>query len=83
MIIGHRNFLDSIEPLRALRQSQGWRLAVVDVDDIFDEFNYGHKSPYAVRDFLRFATAQWALAPRFALLVGHASHDPRIIYSDS
>ena len=77
VIIGHRNFLDSIEPLRALRQSQGWRLAVVDVDDIFDEFNYGHKSPYAVRDFLRFATAQWALAPRFVLLVGHASHDPK------
>jgi hypothetical protein len=77
VIIGHRNFLGSVNALKALRESQDWRVAVVDVEDIFAAFNYGHKSPYAIRDFLRFATAEWALAPRFVLLVGHASHDPK------
>jgi Peptidase family C25 len=77
VIISHRDFLGSVEPLRTLRQNQGWRVVVVDVDDIFDEFNYGHKSPYAIRDFLRVATVRWEPAPRFVLLVGHASHDPK------
>jgi hypothetical protein len=77
VIIAHRGFLGSVEPLRAWRQNQDWRVVVVDVEDIFDEFNYGHKSPYAVRDFLRFATEQWKPAPRFVLFVGHASHDPK------
>ena len=47
------------------------------VEDIYDEFSFGEKSPQAIRDFLLFVRANWKLAPRFVLFVGDASFDPR------
>ncbi|MFY9611596.1 MAG: C25 family cysteine peptidase [Blastocatellia bacterium] len=77
VIITHRNFVDSVEPLAALRQSQGLSVSVIDVEDLYDEFNYGTKSPLALRDFLAFARSNWKKAPRFVLFVGDSSLDPR------
>lgn len=77
VIVTHRDFLESVKPLQSLRESQGLRVAVVDVEDVYDEFNYGDKSPQAIKDFLAFAKANWRTAPRFALFVGDASLDPK------
>ena len=77
VIISHRSFLESVEPLRSLRESQGLSVAVVDVEDVYDEFGFGEKSPQAVRDFLAFAKTKWRTPPRFALFVGDASLDAR------
>ncbi len=77
VIITHRNFVDSIEPLAALRQSQGLSVRVIDVEDLYDEFNYGNKSPLALRDFLSFARSSWKKAPRFVLFAADSSLDPR------
>jgi hypothetical protein len=77
VVISHRNFLGQLEPLQVQRQSQGLQVAMVDVEDVFDEFSRGHKTPYAIRDFLRYAVAEWTPAPRFVLLVGDASLDPK------
>ena len=70
-------FKPQIAPLAALRQSQGKSVAVVSVDDVYDEFNFGERSPYAVRTFLQTATTAWRTPPHFLLLVGDASVDPR------
>ena len=77
VIIGHRTFLDGLEPLRTLRENQGLSVAVVDVEDVYDEFSYGQKTPQAIRDFLSFAATNWQRAPRFVLLAGSASRDPK------
>lgn len=77
VIIAHRNFLDSVKPLVALRQSQGLTVAVADVEDIYDEFSFGNKTPEAIRDVLSYAKTSWEKAPRFVLLVGDATNDPR------
>src|SRR5262249_19773662 len=77
VIISHRDFMNSLGPLIALRQSQGLRVVVVDMVDVYDEFSYGQKTPYAVRDFLSYTATQWSLAPRFVLLVGDASFDSK------
>lgn len=77
VIISHRTFLPSLAPLVALRRSQGYTVAVVDVEDVFDEFRFGAKSPWAMREFLLTARSRWATKPRFVLLVGDASFDPR------
>jgi len=77
VIISHRDFLDSVKPLAELRKSQGLSVAVANVEDIYDEFSFGHKSPQALKDFLSYAKANWQKAPRFALLVGDATNDPR------
>jgi hypothetical protein len=70
-------FLDAVAPLAALRESQGIAVAVLDVEDIYDEFSYGEKDPQAIKDFLAHARNAWARSPRWALLVGDASVDPR------
>jgi hypothetical protein len=53
------------------------QVALVDVEDIYDEFSFGTKNPKAIKDFLTLAKANWRKAPRFVLLVGDASFDPR------
>jgi hypothetical protein len=69
--------LQSLEPLKTLRESQGLKVALVDVEDIYDEFSFGVKSPQAIKDFLNLAEKQWRRKPRFILLVGDATFDPR------
>ena len=68
-----------------LRQSQGLSSAIIDVEDIFDEFSYGDKSPQSVKDFLAYAKGNWKKAPRYVLLVGDSSLDPKnyLGYGDS
>jgi hypothetical protein len=77
VVIAHGDFRNSVEPLAQLRRSEGLTVAVVDVEDLYDEFSYGAHSPQAIRDFLQFAHANWVRAPRFVLLVGDGSYDPR------
>jgi peptidase C25-like protein/lamin tail-like protein len=77
VIITSRGFASALEPLKSLRERQGLKVAVVDVEDIYDEFSFGQKSPEAVRDFLAFATSRWDTAPRHVLLAGDASFDPK------
>ena len=67
----------SLGSLKSLRQSQGLAVATVDIQDIYDEFGFGHKTPYAVKDFLAYAKTSWKKAPQFVLLAGGASFDPR------
>jgi len=77
VIISHRDFLKSMEPLRRDRESQGLSVALMDVVDLYDEFNFGQKSPRAIKDFLIRAKASWSRPPRYVLLVGDGSVDPR------
>jgi hypothetical protein len=67
-----------LEDLTTLRQAQGLRVQVVDIEDIYDEFSYGIKSPQALKDFLSYAYNNWrAPAPQYVLLVGDSTYDPK------
>jgi hypothetical protein len=67
-----------LEDLAALRQAQGLRVEVIDVQDIFDEFSYGLFSPQAIKDFLSYAYANWdEPAASYVLLVGDSTYDPK------
>jgi len=77
VIVSHRAFIESAELLKSLREGQGWKVALIDVEDLYDEFSFGTKSPYALRDFLVRAMNHWKNPPRFVLLIGDASFDPR------
>lgn len=70
-------FVPQMLPLAQLHQSQGKSVAVVTTDQVYDEFNFGEPTPYAVRNFLAAATAMWRQKPRYLLLGGDASLDPR------
>jgi Peptidase family C25 len=77
VVIAHHSLMESMRPLVELRRAQGKQVALVDVEDVYDEFNFGQKSPYAIRDFLLRARDAWTHPPHFVLLVGDATLDPR------
>jgi hypothetical protein len=77
LVIGQGWMLPAVEPLRALRERQGLNVAVVDVENVYDEFSFGARSSQAVRDFVAWAREKWARPPRYLLLLGDASFDPR------
>ncbi len=52
-------------------------MKVVDIEDVYDEFSYGAHSAQALKDFLTRAATNWTPPPRYVLLVGDASYDPR------
>lgn len=77
VIITTRNLSDAALPLKKIREDEGLSVAIVDVEDIFDEFSFGQKTPQAIRDFLLFAKNKWKKPIRYALLFGDASFDPK------
>ena len=77
IVIAHPDFVTSIAPLVKLHQSQGDSVIVVTTDQIFDAFNFGERSPYALRSYLQLASTSWRVHPQAVLLVGGASFDPR------
>jgi hypothetical protein len=77
LVITRREYAGALQPLVSLRQSQKMGVTVVDVEDIFDEFSYGQKTPYAIKDFLSYAKTSWKRKPGYVLFAGHASYDAR------
>jgi hypothetical protein len=77
VIVAHGDFLESLQPLKRQQEAEGYEVALVDVEDVYDEFSYGEKTPYALKYFLANARENWMKMPRYLLLVGDASFDPR------
>ena len=76
VIVAARSFISAAEPLKARRDAEGIATVIVDVQDLYDEFGFGARGPHAIREFL-LHTRNWARAPRYVLLLGDASLDPR------
>ena len=77
VIITNPDFVASLAPLVSQRQSQGTQVTVVTTDQIFDAFNYGERTPYAMRAYLQQISAEPQQAPQAVLFVGDSSLDPR------
>src|SRR5215208_825134 len=77
VIISHRKFLRQLAPLSAYHERQGLKVALVDVEDLYDEFRFGSHGPGAIKAFLARARMRWRPAPRYVLLAGDATSDPR------
>lgn len=71
VIISHGNFIAAAEPLAAYRRSQGLTVEVVNVEDVYDESNFGSITPLSIRSFLQ------SVNPKYALLIGDANYDHR------
>lgn len=71
VLVGYGDFLPATVPLIELRESQGWNTVSVDVEDVYDEFNYGLADPAAL--WLFFAAVD--PIPDVVLLVGDGSID--------
>jgi len=76
LIVTARAFMPAAEALAARRNAEGVVAKVVDVQDLYDEFGYGERGPDALVKFFE-RTRAWSRPPRYALLLGDASLDPR------
>lgn len=83
IIISHSasDFMSVAQSWGTYRQSASggaFNVKVVDVADIFDEFNYGTPSAAALTAFLENAGNVWQTPkPEYVLLLGDGSYDPR------
>ena len=76
VVVTHGDFVTDVVPLAEHRAAQGMRTQIVDVQDVYDEFNGGVFNPTAIHDFLAYAYANWAPpAPAHVLLVGDGNYD--------
>ena len=77
VLIAPAEFVDSANALASHRASQGYQTAVVELQDIYDEFSAGQLDPLAIKAFVEYAHYNWDLPPRFVTLVGDGSFDYR------
>ena len=75
IMVAHPRLLPAIQPLAQYHRDHGLKVAVYDVDDLYDEFNAGIAHPSAIRDLIAWGNAHWQTKPRYVLLVGDASFD--------
>ncbi len=77
IIITHPDFWAQALTL-ARHRTRLYRVAVIDVQQIYDRFNGGQMSAESIRDFLAYAYANWQPpAPRFVVLFGDGTYDMR------
>lgn len=77
IIVTHKNFTTEANAWAAMRTGQGMNVKVVQVDDIYDEFNYGASDSVALRNFFQYAKENWQTPPQYILLLGDGSYDFR------
>ncbi|CAN5745164.1 hypothetical protein BH20ACI4_BH20ACI4_09600 [soil metagenome] len=77
VIITHKNWMTEANAWANYRTADGFNVKVVDIEDIFDEFNYGQTSAKSITDFAQYAKNNWQTPPAYVLLMGDATYDPR------
>lgn len=79
IIISHPQFYNAANKLAEYRRGQGYRIELINVDDIYKEYSYGIKNPKAIKDFLKYAYNTWKEPKiKYVLLIGDASRDPNL-----
>jgi len=76
-ILTYDGFAGALDSLVRAHDAEGKSSVVVPVSDLYDEFNFGEHSPYAIREFAQTVTQNWKKPPHYLLLNGRASFDPR------
>jgi len=76
-MITYGGFAGALAPLVRAHRVDGKTSAVVRIGDLYDEFNFGEHSPFAIKRFLQSALKNWKKRPTYLLFNGRASLDPR------
>jgi len=77
IVVSHKDFLTQANDWANYRRTQGLTVEVVRIEDVYDEFNYGVLSADCIRNFLEYAKNNWQTPPKYVLLLGDASYDPK------
>jgi hypothetical protein len=76
LLLAPQAFLPAAQPLVELRERQGLVVKAVSLEEVYQDFGHGERTPEAIRDFLAYAYHFWqSPSPRYVLLLGDASYD--------
>jgi len=65
---GYANPVKAFAEYRASEEGGGYDTLTVNVDELYDQFNYGETSPVAIREFMRYMVGNGD--PQFLFLIG-------------
>ncbi len=76
LVIAGEGLENAAQDLASLRQGKGLETMVVELEDIYDEFNHGISNPAAIKAFLDYAYHHWGhKGPQYVVLAGDGSYD--------
>jgi hypothetical protein len=76
MAVAPRGYLPALGPLVEWRRQQGLSAKSVALEDVYETFGHGEKSPEAIKELVDHAFHRWG-GLRYVLLVGDATYDPK------
>ncbi|MCX8056497.1 MAG: type IX secretion system sortase PorU [Ignavibacteria bacterium] len=82
IIISPKEFLPEANRLKAHKESRRYKpisTAVINVDEIYNEFSGGLLDVSAIRNFIKYAYTYWTVKPKYVLLFGDGHYDYRNI----
>ncbi len=77
IIVAASHLVDEARALADLREADGYRVLLVDIDEVYWAFAGGVPDPAAIRSFFVHAWETWSSPPRYAALVGVGTFDYR------
>ncbi len=86
IVVTHRDLWESAQQYvnYRIQTHPSYKFLLVSVDDLYKEFNFGKKSPHAIKRFLVWAYNRWGeRKPKFLVLWGDANWDARGVLKDS
>ncbi len=70
---GGSNPVENYRVYRSSSAGGGFNAKIYEIDELVDQFGYGiKKHPNSIRNFLRWARANFSASPKFVFLIGHA-----------
>ncbi|HOU16399.1 MAG TPA: C25 family cysteine peptidase [Candidatus Marinimicrobia bacterium] len=72
VVITRQEWVNNLSKLTDFYASIGLSSQVVGIEDIYNEFNAGIISPFAIKKFLQYVCYNWNPVPEYILLVGDA-----------
>ncbi len=75
LIISSSAFIPSLQPLIDWRTQQGLQVKIIDLQTIYDQYNFGIAHPIAVKNFMKMVFQSWQTPPMYILVVGDGHWD--------
>jgi flagellar hook assembly protein FlgD len=78
IVLTHTELIPSAIAYKNYREAQNIDVKIVDVNNIYNFYNYGKKSPYAIKEYLADIYNTWNTPiPTHVIIIGDASWDNR------
>jgi hypothetical protein len=71
LIVTHKSLMPSANQYKTYKNLRGFNAAVIDIDDLYDQFAAGvKKNPLSMRRFAEYALDTWTVKPQYLFMIG-------------